>query len=732
MSFLFPLYLIGGLAVAGPIILHLIRRQTRNRVEFSSLMFLRASPPVIQKRSKLENLFLLLLRCLVLCLLALAFARPFLKGAMGEEGAGVGERVVVLIDTSASMRRDGVWDDAMGRVDEVIDEIQDGDGLAVVAFDASHRVLIGFEEWAGVAAPNRTALVESRLKSIEPTWGSTNLGGALVAGAELLEEAEAGDDGGSGEGEGIGVAFEKRMVLIGDVTEGSDLSALNTYAWPASNRLEVRRVGVEDVTNGSLQLVVGGSDGEETETLAGAGVDAVRVRVTNASDSQSESFELGWVGEGGVSRKVYVAAGQSRVVSAPKLAVGGGGGVLELRGDSHGFDNRVYVSEMEARRVRILYLGDDVKANPRQPLYYVNRAYGETLRRVPEVTAVSVGAELQRADVAAAHLVVVTGVLDESAIALLRDHLEAGRTVLVAMGSTDMGPTVAGLAGADSLGVSEASVRGYSMIETVDFNEPLMGAFRGGRFGDFTGIHFWKHRAVDFEGVPGARVLARFDNGDAAWVEIGVGKGALVVMTAGWHPVDSQMALSSKFVVWMYSVLERSGEVVAGATQYFVGDPATVRRARVGGADTVRIRKPGGEVVELEAGLEVFDQTDEPGEYVATLDNVEQRFAVNLGAGEGRTGPLDLGRLEQLGVTLSDDGAAAPEGAEDERAEAAERELARTEAEGRQKGWRWVVLGALCLLLGETWLAGWLVGPRDGGQETTGAEAGGGEQGDAS
>ena len=78
MSFLYPLFLAGIAAIGIPVILHLIRRQTRKRVTFSSLMFLRTTMPRFKSRSRLENLLLLILRCVIVCLLAFAFARPFL------------------------------------------------------------------------------------------------------------------------------------------------------------------------------------------------------------------------------------------------------------------------------------------------------------------------------------------------------------------------------------------------------------------------------------------------------------------------------------------------------------------------------------------------------------------------------------------------------------------------------------------------------------------------------
>ncbi len=51
MSFLYPLFLAGIAAIGVPIVLHLIRRHTRNRVTFSSLMFLRTTLPRFTSRS---------------------------------------------------------------------------------------------------------------------------------------------------------------------------------------------------------------------------------------------------------------------------------------------------------------------------------------------------------------------------------------------------------------------------------------------------------------------------------------------------------------------------------------------------------------------------------------------------------------------------------------------------------------------------------------------------------
>src|SRR5438034_9978312 len=120
MSLLAPLFLFGALAVSLPIIFHLIRRTTREKVPFSSLMFLLPSPPRLTRRSRIEHILLLLLRCLVLCLLALGFSRPFIKKALPPAPPAAARRILLLVDTSASMRRANLWADARKNAEPIL------------------------------------------------------------------------------------------------------------------------------------------------------------------------------------------------------------------------------------------------------------------------------------------------------------------------------------------------------------------------------------------------------------------------------------------------------------------------------------------------------------------------------------------------------------------------------------------------------------------------------------
>jgi hypothetical protein len=177
----------------------------------------------------------------------------------------------------------------------------------------------------------------------------------------------------------------------------------------------------------------------------------------------------------------------------------------------------------------------------------------------------------------------------------------------------------------------------------------------------------------------------------------------LLVLTSGWQPADSQLALSSKFVPLLYAMLELAGGIKAQVAQFHVGDPVDLASAVVStGAQSITIRKPDGGQIQLAAGETLFSQTDAPGIYTVTSVQPPVRFAVNLDATESRTAPLPIDELERLGIPLKP--------CEIELAKQIEQKrlLQNNELENQQKLWRWLTVAALVLLLMETWVAGWL------------------------
>src|SRR5688572_16420484 len=438
MSLLAPLYVAGLLAISLPILFHLIRRTPRGRQDFSSLMFLTPSPPRITRRSRLSNIFLLLLRAAALGLLAFAFARPFLRSSTAENVAqSEGRRVAILVDTSASMRRGDLWNQAVARAEEALGKLTPSDEAALYFFDRHVRPAMTFAEWGELDHPRRVAAMKARLAEASPSWESTRLGDALSTVADALAEAEGSKDAGAKSG--------RQLVLISDMQEGGHVDALQGHEWPESVVLDVKAVAPREPGNAGLhlvkestaaQLVAGGPETKPLEaTGASPGTPRLRVRVSNESDSKREQFSLAWADERGPLPgvepvKAYVAPGRSQVVRVPWPAPELKADRLVLAGDDVDFDNTLYVVPLRQGAVRVLLLADDQAEDTRGLRYYLQSALADTPRRKVEVVARGAAEPLAEQDVAPARLVVVAGPQSDARAAVLRRYAEGGGDVL--------------------------------------------------------------------------------------------------------------------------------------------------------------------------------------------------------------------------------------------------------------------------------------------------------------
>ncbi|HUG93236.1 MAG TPA: BatA domain-containing protein [Planctomycetaceae bacterium] len=758
MSLLTPLYLLGLAAVGLPVLFHLIRRQPRGRKVFSTVMFLEPSPPRVTRRSRLENWPLLLLRAAAVCLLVLAFARPYLREILGIEQSGeAGEAIVILVDTSASMRRDGLWEDAVRRVESVIAARRPADRVAILAFDREVRPVMSLDEWAAVEPSARRHVVRERLGGLSPGWAATHLDQALVTAAELLHAASTSGPHGS-------AARPKRIVLVSDVAEGSRVESLANQEWPADVPVTLERVAPTSPTNAGLQLVAGiedraAEDARRTEvhSVRDAGGSAnreaaaeaardgtggrsggehaggrsgtpsygaahVRVRVTNASDSMRAQFQLAWrppadrAVSGPRPVEVYCPAGQSRVV---RVAVPDGlelPAKLTLTGDDHEFDNSVPIDQPIARTVHVLLYTDDPADDPAGMRFYLERAFHSAGRSSVRVTAQPADAPGPVPVSRDVPLVIVGTPPADEQFAGLRHYMQQGGTLLIAAETTAACTLWGRLFDGAAVEAREADVAGYAMLTGIDFSHPLFAPFNEPRFADFTGVRIWRHRrvALDVSAATqpkleasatsgGPRVLARLEDGSPAMIEQPLGRGRGLLMAFGWHPADSQLALSTKFVPLVHALVVLAAGEDDGPRRLVVGDPLPLASRRGETAAPVTIRTPDAGVIQLAADSAMFPAAAVPGVYrISSEAGDERRFTVGLPPEESRTAPMPLERLESLGVRLAS--TESPEAATSRAAR--ERQLKTEELETRQKYWRWLIVAALGVLVLETWLGG--------------------------
>jgi len=120
----------GALAVASPVIIHLLNKRRFKIVAWAAMEFLLEANKKNRRRVQLENLIILLLRCLVMLLLGLLLARPFLPSGLTEflQNTQRFERIVVLDDSASMMASDAggtAWQAAIEGLNTLVRQMAD-------------------------------------------------------------------------------------------------------------------------------------------------------------------------------------------------------------------------------------------------------------------------------------------------------------------------------------------------------------------------------------------------------------------------------------------------------------------------------------------------------------------------------------------------------------------------------------------------------------------------------
>ena len=558
MNFLNPLFLFGLAAAAIPVLIHLFTRRKPREVRFPSLEFLAEVNQSEIRRLRLKQWLLLALRTLAVALLAMAMARPSMKGGAAGRGAAA-STLVALVDVSGSMGAP----DAEGRpltatarrvVESLLATLGPADELLLVPYDRAVHPLsekpladaARLRAAAQALTPSASAtdhvaalelagraLAQSRALNRELFWISdfqrTGFGGAPAAGGSGLERPP-------------GPWNEVRVYLV-PLTPRSRANAALTGASLAPSAdptqppaLEVGAVSFDAVSgSGSQDFAL------EARELARAG-DARGAAQGSDADGSALAPGDASLGRGFVS---LGARGEGHTLLPLTRAPETGGEVL-LPDDALALDNRCVFAAGRAGTLRVVLREDGPPSPLRLALEAGSPASGLSVRAL-DASQLAQG-------VGDADLLVVGDVerLGSSEMQRLLDFHRAGGGVLLVpgtradlafwndllhrLGAGTLGPdTPAGGPGAAGSGAAWRLLRavtGHAVLDGFPTRpgEPLTQA-------RFT-------RVPEFTPAPGARVLLRFDDAHAALVEA----GRVLVLATPLDAARSDFALSGAFL----------------------------------------------------------------------------------------------------------------------------------------------------------------------------------------
>jgi hypothetical protein len=190
MTFLNALLALGAMAFSIPLIIHLLNRSRYLTVDWGAMQFLETSVRVNARRIEWKQLLLLLIRCLIPVVLALAMARPIIL-SWRDSGAANAMALAVVLDDSMSMQTiddpDGNssrtrWRIACDQLAEVADQLPTGSSVCLVLAGSP-------PEMYGDLDTDACKEQLERLSQQTTFAGTFELGASLERGLEWLQQA---------------------------------------------------------------------------------------------------------------------------------------------------------------------------------------------------------------------------------------------------------------------------------------------------------------------------------------------------------------------------------------------------------------------------------------------------------------------------------------------------------------------------------------------------------------
>ena len=530
MSFLFPAFLIGGLAVAVPIVLHLLRREHLPRVSFSDIRFLRAARVEQPRRRRLRELWLLALRVTALLLLAIAFARPFLTDAVAPGRPAT----VVLVDTSFSLSAPGQWVRVRAQALGAIAAAPADHLVGVVAFDDTARVVA---DLAGVRAAARAAV-----EALSPGAHGTRYRVGLAAASVLIGLRDG------------------RIVVVTDLqASGWDLGA-----GAISEEVDVE---IRDVSPPAGNLAVVGIEPEPAATAAvllQAGASAGETRVSLAVDGDPVS-------------EIHVTPGPGRTTVRFPVVLPSAGVAMVSVVDPIGYavDNRRYRLLDPPEPASVLVVTSDRRA--RDAVFCLERALapGEDADRfsVDTVAAAAIAARPEQLDGVRAVVLVGALDLDRRGRNRLAAFVRGGGGLLVVAGPA-LDPALVtdlySVADGPRLGLGTTITHDEAVtLAPTDLRHPIIRGF-GSLVGNLGRARFNRTFALDV--ADAGTVIVRFDDGSPALVEHVVGAGRVLVFASDLGSAWNDFPRRPTFVPFLHETLGYLTTHRARPREFLVGD----------------------------------------------------------------------------------------------------------------------------------------------------------------
>ena len=580
LGFVSPLWLwaLGGVAI--PIAIHLWRRQTPQIERWAAMQFLRAALDRHARRLRIESLLLLLVRCLLLALLALAIAEPFQHL---DSVAATGTRrthKVLLLDGSLSMSAktgtESRFDRARKMAREIVQQSSAGDAFNLCRIGNATSPVI-------IRRPARDpADVLREIDRVPLLDDAGDIAGALRQVQELLNEVPPDQP--------------TEVYILSDF-QSTNWSG-DTPAQESQLRQELKDLGararlflVDARNRGSSNVALRSLQTPELVALTGR---PFRVEVDIASfsaDEETRSLEVLVDNVVRASQAVTLPPwSEQKVTATLRIPDSGSEVTIEARigPDAIASDNQIRRVVASRKSLDVLLVdGHPSDSLAESASGFIQLAIspmsspGTTPSSASSVfqPTVCTSAELPEMDLSRYDCVVLCDVasLAEEEIARLTAFVSDGGGLVVGLGPQTDREAFQRSLGAALLPVDLLEFADHASepvtFETRDLDHPVLAPFRGRTDAGLTTAPVSRYARIKLHPEGNWQVILPFTSGDPAILERSIGRGRAVLITTSLNDSWGHWVLWPSYVPLMNRLLQHSLEGRLRSDPVLVGTP---------------------------------------------------------------------------------------------------------------------------------------------------------------
>ena len=630
MGFLTPWFFAGLLGVGLPIWLHLLRKHRSTPTPFSSLMFFEQHIQSSIKHRRLRYLVLFALRTLLIALIVLAFAQPYIFQKVLPRTRS-GEITVFALDNSLSMRAGGRLDQAKQMAKSAVGSLHAGERGQVLAFGSRVQVM---SEITDDHAPLNTGI-----DSIEASDARTSFG-ELVRSLRSISQA---------------AHLPLEVHLYSDMQQSGMPANFNDLRLNADVRLVTHPVAAKPTPNFTVENVVAPRrvyDSKKTRVLATiAGFDnqkAVR-RVTLMLNGRTVETKTAEVPEGARASVEFLSLDVPYGLNKGEVRIDSGDALPD--------DDVFYFSIERVEPRHALFVHE---AENNNGLLYFKAALDASGQSAFVIDPATVDQSANLAPSKYAFVVLSdVGSLPPSFENQLREYVRVGGSVLIALGRRAMDRTKLPVSDTRVEAARYASREGerFQTATSLDSSHPSI--LKDNRWDD---VKFYQAIRIN----PGnARVAARLSDGTPLLIDQQMGEGHVLVFASTLDNVANDFPRHNSFVPFIEQTARYLGKLNEGPPSVPVGSFAELRDSRQKGAAVDVIDPKGQRALSLAEATKAQNiQFTTAGFYEIRRPNAPNELvAVNADRHESDLTPADPQRLSLWQNTA--EGAAAATSAAD-------------------------------------------------------------------